>query len=290
MIAMTMMILSIGTALSLVFICCLFRGQKFDDLLKPLEGDAFPLKTIYSAGLAIQSFRPAQLKGRAGDELRKATTLYYSKQYSEYYARIVWAQALSFSLLSLSLFFVLAGAIPSMSGFFALLGVVLSGLSGYYFYTYTKGKVSSRQEACETEFPNAISKLALIVNSGVILHEAWEMVAEGKDGVFYEMMRNSCEEMKNGASDIDAIHHFGVLTNSEEIKKFSSALIQSIERGGGELLRFLASQSSELWAAKRQRALQKGEKAASALLMPIALMFVGIMLIVITAAMSSFSV
>lgn len=285
---MTIVILTIGTVLSLAFIYFLFRGQKFDNLLKPLEGDAFPLKSIYSAGLAIQNFRPAQLNGKAGDELRKATTLYYSKQYSEYYARIVWAQVLSFSLLSLSLFFVLAGAVPSLSGFFALLGVVLSGLSGYYFLTYTKGKVNTRQEACESEFPNAISKLALIVNSGVILHDAWEMVAEGKDGVFYEMMRDSCEEMKNGASDMDAIHHFGVLTNSEDIKKFSSALIQSIERGGGELLRFLANQSSELWAAKRQRALQKGEKAASALLMPIALMFLGIMLIVISAAMSSF--
>ena len=35
--------------------------------------------------------------------------------------------------------------------------------------------------------------------------------------------------------------------------------------------------------------LQKGEKAAGALLMPIALMFCGVMLIVIAAAMQSFS-
>lgn len=286
---MSLIFLSIGSFLSLIFIIFLFAGQKYDNLLDPLEGDAFPLKSIYTVGLAIQNIGPAKLKGNAGDKLRKATTLFYSKQYSEYYARIAWAQVISFSLLFLSVFFVLAGLVPAMSAFFALLGVVTCALSAYYFFTYTKNKVNSRQEACESEFPNAISKLALIVNSGVILHDAWEMVASGKDGVFYALMRSSCEDMKNGMSDIDAIHKFGVLTNSEDIKKFTSALIQSIERGGGELPRFLANQSSELWASKRQRTLQKGEKAASALLMPIALMFLGVMLIVISAAMSSFS-
>lgn len=52
---------------------------------------------------------------------------------------------------------------------------------------------------------------------------------------------------------------------------------------------FLANQSSELWNEKRQLLLQKGEKAASKLLMPIAIMFLGIMLIVISSAVQSFS-
>ena len=95
--------------------------------------------------------------------------------------------------------------------------------------------------------------------------------------------------MENGKSDIDAIYEFGVLTNSDDIRKFTSALIQSIERGGGNLPMFLANQSSELWIRRKQIMLQKVETAASALLMPISLMLVGVMLIVISAAMQSFS-
>ena len=95
--------------------------------------------------------------------------------------------------------------------------------------------------------------------------------------------------MKNGMPEIDAIYNFGVEINSPDIKKFTSALIQSIERGGGDLPIFLAGQSAELWEHRRQTMLQKGEKAAGALLMPIALMFCGVMLIVIAAAMQSFS-
>ena len=149
--------------------------------------------------------------------------------------------------------------------------------------------MKTRQDECEIEFPNAISKLALIVNSGVILHDAWAIVADGNDGVFYDLMKKSCEDMENGKSDIDAIYEFGVLTNSENIRKFTSALIQSIERGGGNLPVFLANQSTELWMSKRQLMLQKGETAASALLIPITLMLVGIILIVISAALQSFS-
>ena len=286
---MSIILLAIGTLLAVVFVAAMFAGQKCDELLEPLDSGDFPLKSIYSVGLALQGFKPFRLGGKIGKNLRKSATLYYSKQYSEYYARIIWAQVLSFALFFLTLFLLLGGLIPKMQGFFTLLAVVMCGVSGYYFYTNLYNKVLERQNECEREFPNAISKLALLVNSGVILHDAWEMVARGKEGTFYEMMWKSCEAMQNGQSEIDAIHDFGVVTNSEDIKKFASALIQSIERGGGELPQFLANQSSELWAQRRQKTLQKGEKAASSLIMPIALMFLGVMLIVISAAITSFS-
>ena len=128
---------------------------------------------------------------------------------------------------------------------------------------------------------------SLIVNSGVILHDAWEIVARGNKGTFSDLMLRSCEAMRTGRSDVDAIYEFGYLTDSEEIKKFTSALIQSVERGGGELPSFLSNQSKELWNHHRQYMLQQGEKAAGALLMPIALMFVGVMCIVLVAALQS---
>ncbi len=279
--------LAIGTAVSILFLIFLFKGSKYDYLIEPLEGDDFPFKTIYSAGLALQDINAAQLQGKIGDDLRKNTKLYYTAQFGEYYARIAWAQALSFGMLCFALMFVLAGVFKST--LFAVLAVVLSIAAGYYFVTFTQGKVKSREEACDKEFPNAIVKLALMVNSGVILRDAWMKVARGKEGEFYDLMRISCDEMENGKSEIDAIRDFGTKTDSDDIKKFTSALIQSIERGGGDLPVFLANQSGELWELKRQKLLQKGEKAAGELLMPIALMFLGVMLIVISAAMQSFS-
>lgn len=287
---MNIVILIIGTILTCAFILALFKGKKYDYMLENLSGDDFPLKSIYSVGLTLQDTKLFKLRGKVGEVLRKDTMLMYSKQYSEYYARIIWAQILSISLLCMVFFFILAGlSSGSLTTFLIVVGLILAILSAYYFGTYTKEKISKRQEECEAEFPNAISKMALIVNSGVILHEAWEIVAYGRNGTFYDLMKKSCEEMKSGKADIDAIYEFGILTNSDDIKKFTSALIQSVERGGGDLPIFLANQSSEIWDRKRQYLLQKGEKAAGALLMPIALMFFGVMLIVISAAMQSFS-
>lgn len=286
---MSIVYLVVGTVLTILFIILLFRGSKYDYLLDVLDSGDFPLKSIYSVGLAWQDMKIFKLRGKLGESLRSDTTLHYSRKYSEFYARAIWAQMLSYGHICLAVFLVAAGAATrSMSNFFLMVGMILCILELYYFGTYTKEKVKKRREECDLEFPNAVSKLALIVNSGATLHDSWEMVAYGKDGTFYDMMKNSCAEMNNGKAGVDAIHDMGALINSEEIKKFTSALIQSIERGGGDLPYFLANQSSELWAKYRQNMLQKGEKAASALLMPIALMFLGIMLIVMSAAMQSF--
>lgn len=286
---MGIVLLSIGTILAVFFVICLFKGQKYDYMLDVLEGDDFPFKSIYGVGIVLQDIKIFSLTGRMGAFLREKAKLIYTRKFGEFYARIIWAQTLSFGLLCSSVCFVLAGIINDMSAFLGLIGIVMAVLPGYYFITHLGNQVKSRQEACEKEFPNAISKMALIVNSGVILRDAWEVVAIGNTGVFYDLMRKSCEEMRNGKTDTDAIYEFGVATNSQDVKKFTSALIQSIERGGGELPSFLANQSKELWAHHRQVLLQRGEKAAGALLMPIALMFFGVMLIVIVAAMQSFT-
>lgn len=286
---MNFIFLIIGTVISVFFIILLLVGQKYDYMIENLDGDAFPLKSLYSAGLVLQDFKFGQPLTKFKDKLRADSGLYYSNKYSEYYSRIIWAQIISFSMLILSVFLTFAGLDKSLTAFFVFVGLFLAIFLSLYFYNYTRDKIKKRQEECENEFPNAISKLALMVNSGVILHEAWVFVAEGKDGVLYDLMKKSCDKMKNGMSDIDAIREFGILTNSDDIKKFTSALIQSIEMGGDDLPNFLVNQSTELWQIRKQTMLQKGEKAASALLMPIAMLFAGVMLIVIAAAFQSFS-
>lgn len=286
---MSIIILVIGTVFSLLAVILLLTGQKYDHMLEPLDDDAFPMKGLYTIGFSLQDSKLFRLRGKLGSRLREETNLMYGKKYGEFYARAVWAQTITYVVLSLAFMFAVAGLFGEDGAFFAGIGVLLAAAAGYYFLTYTREKLNARRDECESEFPNAISKLALLVNSGVILREGWEMVAYGKEGLLYDMMRESCDDMKNGVSEIDAFYEFGVRCNSQEIKKYSSALIQSIERGGGELSAFLANQSVELWSQRRQRLLQKGEQAAGALLMPIALMFFGVMLIVIAAAVQSFS-
>ena len=279
----------IGTVLTILFIVFLIKGQKYNYMTENLSGDDFPFPSLYCAGLAMQDVALFRAPEKLAGNIRVNTKLVYGAKYGEYYARIIWAQALSLGLCSSAVVLLLAAMIADLCMLLAVLAVVMAILPGYYFINHISEQISNRRNESDRAFPNAIAKLSLIVNSGVILHDAWNVVAYGNTGVFYELMQRSCEEMKNGKSDIEAINEFGIQTDSEDIKKFTSMLAQSMERGGGELPSFLSQQSHELWAHHRQVMLQKGEKAAGALLIPIALMFVGVMLLVIVAAVMSFA-
>ena len=102
-------------------------------------------------------------------------------------------------------------------------------------------------------------------------------------------MQRACSEMDNGTPEIEAIHRFGILSDSNDIKKFTSAMIQNLERGSTDLANYLLSQTSELWAHKRQLALQRGEVAAGKLIIPLGISFGGIIMIIVAAAMQSLS-
>ena len=87
--------------------------------------------------------------------------------------------------------------------------------------------------------------------------------------------------MNNGVSEIDAIYNFGTRCIIPEIKKFTSTIIQGMTKGNSELTSMLQEQSKEVWQLKKQLVRREGEKAASKLLIPICIMFVGILIMIL---------
>jgi tight adherence protein C len=132
-----------------------------------------------------------------------------------------------------------------------------------------------------SEFSNVVSKLALLINAGMILREAWADVAYTGNSVLYQEMQKTVEDMENGMSESDALFAFGMRCMIPEIKKFTSTLIQGIQKGNSNLAVMIQEQSKEVWNLKRQNVRRQGEKAASNLLIPIFLMFIGILIMVI---------
>ena len=126
-----------------------------------------------------------------------------------------------------------------------------------------------------------MSKLALLTNAGLIMRDAWADVAYNGNTTLYKEMQISVDEMKNGVSETEAIYHFGNRCIIPEIKKFASTIIQGIEKGNSELTALLQEQSAETWNLKRQLVKREGEKASSKLLIPMFLMFMGILIMVI---------
>lgn len=264
------------------------RSNRYKEVVESISDSMF--KELYGIGFVVADLKVVFIKDRIIERLKTKTTLLYGKKYAEYYAQCAFAKALTFTVI---LFGILPaiGVVMGTGGAVFMMIIALFGTVVAWNFSVISilDETKKREEICIAEFPDMVTKFALLINSGMVLREAWNVVAQSKENILYELMRESCEEMKNGKSDIDAIYEFGIKTNSTEIRKFTASMIQGISKGNSELSAFLTEQAQELLSHKKQILLQKGEKAAGKLLIPIGITFVGIILIIGVGAMQAMS-
>ena len=287
---MNFIMLLLASITTVLFLVNLARGKQYGYMVESLDGGEYFLKELYVVGFSLNDGKIFKLRGKMERNLKKQAKLLWGDRYYEYYANLAWAQFLSLTLLVVSVGFSLSGFLKTEQ-LPILLILVLLFVAAFWNLSLSrmKEKVQQRREVCEAEFPNMVSKLALLINSGMVLREAWRVTAYGKEGTLYTLMKQACEDMENGESDVGAIYKFGVTSDSASIKKFTSAMIQGMQKGNSELADFMVSQTSELWAHKRQMALQQGEVAAGKLIIPLGITFAGIIMIIVSAAMQSMS-
>ncbi len=281
-------ILGIGCVFLVIWLIIFIASRSYDEMFETLDENEFPLKELYSMGYFIMERSKYQYKSRRDRKLRQDMEVLYEKKYVEYYLRLTYARAITYGML----LFVLAFVIYALSGELGVLLIMFmfSGLSVYYVMTLAPKKIEARSSQLIGDFSEVVSKLALLTNAGMILREAWELTSKVGDGVFYQEMRNAVVEMENGISESEAIRRFGIRCMMPEIKKFSATLIQGIQKGNSELSSMLQNQSAEIWNLRKQNVRRQGEKAASKLMIPIFMMFVGVIIMVVVPIFSNLGV
>ncbi len=272
-----MMGMSLVTLVAWLFLYV--KGKKYAELFEPLDEKEYPLKEIYFVGYAVLEMIGYKYKSKSDRKLRRNLEVLYSPKYADYYMRVVHAQKITFAVTLLVFAFALYGLSGEIVG--AVVGFAFAGLAFYYFGTAAEQKIQKRSEEILSDFSEVISKLALLTNAGMILREAWEEIAYTRDTTLYKEMQTTVEEMNNGIAEVDAIFNFGTRCIIPEIKKFASTMVQGLVKGNAELTSMLMEQSKEIWALKKQLIRRQGEKASSKLLIPICIIFVGILIMVI---------
>lgn len=272
-------VFGIGAVLLGIWLVLFFTGLKYASLFDALTEKEFPLKEIYFVGYAALELVHYSYKSKHDRKLRKELSVLFGEKYAEYYLRVIHAQEITMSLTLAILGFALYGVADDIAVLVVLL--IFAGLAYYYFGTLTEKRILNRSEEMLRDFSNVVSKLALLTNAGMILREAWTEIAFSGETTIYREMQTSVEEMNNGISEIDAIFRFGKRCIIPEIKKFSSTIVQGLVKGNNELALMLQAQSREVWMLKKQDIHRQGEKAASRLLIPVVIMFVGILIMVI---------
>lgn len=274
-----LIVMFLGVVVLALWMVLYFKGIKNKTLFDPLNEKDYPLKEIYFVGYAATEIINYQYKSKSDRKLRRDIEVIYGPKYADYYLRVIYSQKITFAATILVLAFALYGLADGLVGLIA--GLFFAGIAYYYFGTVTANKILKRSEEMLSDFSEVISKLALLTNAGMILREAWEEIAYTGDTSLYIEMQKTVDEMNNGIAEVDAVYNFGKRCIIPEIKKFASTIVQGIVKGNSELTIMLMEQSKEVWAAKKQNVRRQGEKAASKLLIPICIMFAGILIMIL---------
>ena len=278
----------VGTVLLGLWVFLFFRGKKHAQMFASLDDNKYPLHEVYHVGYELLRLVRYSFRGNNDKELRRMLEILHAREHAEYYLHVLRAQQATM-LLTLSIVsFGLYGLVDEPI-ILALLFVVALTVT-YYFQDVIKSEIRRRQEDIMSDFCDVVSMLALLTNAGMILREAWRRTSLAGDRVLYKEMRMSVQQIDNGMPDIDAITNFGARSMLPEVKKFSGLLVQGMQKGGGDLPAMLTIQSTESWQLKKQLVQRKSNKAGSKLLLPLILMFAGILILVIVPMFAGLSV
>lgn len=291
MVLLNFILLGLTILNSAFFIIILLTSGKYNEYIDALDSKEFQLKEAYGVGFRIADLLKIDYKSKYANDLRKQVSILYGEKYCEFYIRVLFAQKITICWLV----FVAVGILSNFAqGTDSLLlfgiGLVMVGAVYYYYNTIAESKLKKKSMIYLKEFPNVVSTIALLVNSGMMLREAWSEVAFSDDGELNKQMQKTVEDMNNGVSEADALYSFSIRCSTSEIKKFTSFIVQNLEKGNKDLAFSLKKQSEELWEIKKQRVLQLGDLAASKLLIPIMIMFIGILVIVMGPIMSNMGI
>lgn len=273
-------------------------GKKIEALMEENEelqnGDLGSVSIFAMPGYVLQRrFDAISHGGIHRTVLAKCTEL-YGKKYAPNKAQQLLARVLSYPIIgvavSLTLGTLLAGSGNKAGGLAVMgIGTIIVLVLSYAIYDELSDQVNQRREAIRRQFPNVVSKLALLVTSGMIVDRAWRETAESQELELYQEMRKTADELSNLMDPAMAYTNFINRCNTKETTKLASAIIQNLSKGNAEIGVLLKGMAHEAWQERRHTAKRDAEKANSKLMIPTMMLFVAILVMIMVPVAMSFS-
>lgn len=153
-----------------------------------------------------------------------------------------------------------------------------------------KKEMKNREEELALSYVKLLSKMSAYLQAGMSIRSAWFKLTEdyrikknkvpGYREYVYEEMMISANELASGVSEKQAYADFGKRCGQHRYIKFGNLLSQNLRQGISGLQEKLADEMRLALEERKNRALRKGEEAATKLLMPMMIML-GIVIVTI---------
>lgn len=154
-------------------------------------------------------------------------------------------------------------------------------------------KVEEREEQLVMDYPEVVTKIALLIGAGMTVTNAWNRITmdyrrkrelTGKKRFAYEEMLITTYELESGISQKDALEHFGKRCRAPCYIKLSTLLSQNVRTGATNIFELLQEEATLAFEDRKKLAKKKGEQAGTKLLFPMMLLLGIVMALLIVPA------
>lgn len=181
-----------------------------------------------------------------------------------------------------------------------ILGIAAAALIWFLYDRELENRIKQRNNQMLRDYPEIINKFSLLVNAGMTIKQAWFNITgdylkkrddgKGEMRYAYEEMVTTSYELKLGIPEVQAYEQFGRRTGLLSYIKFSSLLVQNLQKGNKDMVDLLKSEGLEAIHERKETAKKLGEEASTKLLAPMVIMLLIVLLIIMIPAFMSFSV
>lgn len=170
------------------------------------------------------------------------------------------------------------------------LGMIAAGCVPLVEKSRKQEEEKRRKEKLQSEYPELVSKLTILLGAGMTLFSAWNKIATNYSNKrknntilihpLYEEMLITCHEIESGVGEARAYERFGERCGLHRYRKFCSLLVQNLRKGTRGLAQLLEQEVSDAFEERKNLAKKSGEEAGTKMLFPMMMMF-GIIIVII---------
>lgn len=263
------------------------KNQTYIKQVGNLDKSQYPFRDIMPIGLYYAD--------KFGiEKFKESNKLLYEKMVSIYgleteeFFRLHIANKIILGILSINAVYFLMLANGSFSIYMIIMGII-AGIAAYFLAdSMQEEQFKKRSNQIKYDFPEFLTKLVLLINAGLSFERAWEKIMEessdSESPLIYELSK-TYKDMKSNIPRIKCLNDLSRRCKVKEINKFTSIVLQNINKGSSDMVYMLQQLSDECWNERKNIAKQKGEEASSKLLFPMMLMLIAVFVVVLAPAM-----
>lgn len=211
-------------------------------------------------------------------DAQKSIRYFFPIKYYKFYESIFICKKISIS------FFILAGSLflASLNNMpiLGLIGLVFSIIMFYLLDISISNKFKKVKNNIQLDLPKLLTKLSLLIDSGINYRNSIEMILDNSEGKLYEELNIIKALIDNGLEEKKAYTNLSRISEDMLVKKFISLILQNIYKGDEKFSSNLKVLKEESFRQKRNFIIDQTQKAGQKLLLPNLIIFMGIMVMV----------